>query len=102
KGVSGVRIVLVVLAIVTWALIVSGWMLRDAYSRTPAPEPVALPACGETWTVLPGDRLWAVASRCYPEEHTGAMVLAIRAANPDVDPGRLRVGQRLVLPERGR
>lgn len=65
-------------------------------------EPVPPPPCLAYWTVGPGDTLWDIARRCYPGEHTGAMVAEIRAANPGVDPGRLRVGQRLVLPERGR
>ena len=80
------------------AILLSGWLLRTAYSRVPEPVVVELPPCGDEWVVLPGDTLWGIASRCYPGEHTGAMVAEIRAANPGVDPGRLRVGQVLRLP----
>src|SRR5690606_18986367 len=65
-------------------------------------EPVPPPPCGDYWVVTPGDTLWAIASRCYPGEHTGRVVDAIQRANPGLDAGRLQVGQRLVLPERGR
>lgn len=51
------------------------------------------------WHVLPGDTMWAIAATCYPDGHTGQMVAAIRAANPSIDPGRMRYGDILILPE---
>ncbi len=42
--------------------------------------------------------LWHIAREYYPDKHTGMMVEAIRKANPDLDPGRLQIGQVVVLP----
>jgi len=83
------------LVAVLLAAVAFGSGLADAL--TPEPE-LAPPPCGDYWVVTPGDTLWDIARRCYPGEHTGAMVAEIRAANPGVDPGRLRVGQTLRLP----
>ena len=97
-----------VLIFVMAMLMAAGWWLRGEYEAylawvdTPivveAAEPVPPPPCRDYWVVGPGDTLWDIARRCYPGEHTGAMVAEIRAANPGVDPGRLRVGQVLQLP----
>jgi len=96
------------LIVIMAMLVAAGWWLRGEYEAylvwvdTPivveAAEPVPPPPCGDYWVVSPGDTLWTIASRCFPGEHTGQMVAAIREANPDVDPGRLRVGQVLQLP----
>lgn len=58
------------------------------------------PYCGEDgiYTVLPGDTLWEVASRCYDKSRTGEWVYVIRQFNPDVRPEALRVGQKLRMP----
>ena len=48
--------------------------------------------------VKSGDTLWSIASTNYPGEHTGKMVYEIRQANPGIDPGRLQIGQVVVLP----
>ena len=42
--------------------------------------------------------LWHIAREYYPGRHTGAMVDEIRKANPGLDPGRLQIGQEVVLP----
>ena len=42
--------------------------------------------------------LWHIAREYYPDKHTGRMVEEIRKANPDLDPGRLQIGQVVVLP----
>jgi len=73
------------------------FLLHIAYQRTPTPEPVSW-SCPAEWVVRPGDTLWHIAKTCWPEAHTGQMVHEIRRLNPDVDPGRLRVGQVLRLP----
>ena len=103
RDVSGMRVfrnrvgwtlrAVVVLLVVTaaWALL----LLHIPYRRTPAPEPVSCPA---EWVVMPGDTLWRIAETCWPGAHTGQMVYEIRRLNPDVDSGRLRVGQVLRLP----
>ena len=97
-----------VLIVIMAMLVAAGWWLRGEYEaylvwvNTPivveAAEPVPPPPCGDYWVVGPGDTLWDIARRCYPGEHTGQMVAAIREANPGVNPGRLRVGQTLRLP----
>ena len=86
---------------VLW-LIIAGLALIGAifvlYVTTqPTTEPVSW-ACPSEWVVMPGDTLWRIAETCWPEAHTGQMVYEIRRLNPDVDPGRLRVGQVLRLP----
>jgi len=48
--------------------------------------------------ICPGDTLWSIAKTYYPDKHTGQMVEVIRQLNPDVDPGRLQVGQVVWLP----
>ncbi|MEM8783634.1 MAG: LysM domain-containing protein [Planctomycetota bacterium] len=53
----------------------------------------ALP--GQTYTVQKGDTLWSIASRLYGD---GQKHRDILAANPQVNPSRLLVGQTLVLP----
>lgn len=63
-------------------------MLSDAYAGS---QPVAI-------TIEPGDTLWSIAKRYYPDKHTGQMVEVIRQLNPDLDTGRLQVGQVVWLP----
>lgn len=50
-------------------------------------------------TVAPGDTLWSIANKHFPGKHTGEIVFKIRKVNPGLDPGRLQIGQRVVLPE---
>ena len=60
-----------------------------------APPPVApvAPEAAETeYVVVKGDSLWKIAKR------NGVTVKAIEAANPGVDPARLKVGQKLTIP----
>ena len=49
--------------------------------------------CGATYTVVSGDTTFGIADKCgvSPDE--------IKAANPDIDPGNLSVGQVLIMPE---
>lgn len=84
------------LCLTTAALALIG-ALHLYYITRPLPEPVSW-SCPAEWVVMPGDTLWDIARTCWPEAHTGAMVAEIRRLNPDVDPGRLRVGQVLQLP----
>ena len=84
------------LCVSTAALALIG-ALHLYYVTRPLPEPVSW-SCPAEWVVMPGDTLWDIARTCWPGAHTGAMVAEIRAANPGVDPGRLRVGQTLRLP----
>lgn len=62
---------------------------------TASPTPVAGEpgVCGATYTVISGDTTFGIADKCgvSPDE--------IKAANPDIDPGNLSVGQVLIMPE---
>lgn len=95
-------------------LVLLGWWARgvvEAYNEwlhtpivvegEPLP-PLDNPCPTGYWTIMPGDTIWSIARYCYPGQHTGRMVDEILRANQGLDPGRLKVGQRLVLPERGR
>ncbi len=53
--------------------------------------PAPAPAQSE-YVVVKGDSLWKIA------KSNGVSVKAIEAANPGVDPARLKVGQKLVIP----
>ena len=64
----------------------------------PAPLIAPRPECGDTWVVRDGDTLWHVARECYPHVDRRAAIDAIQTANPGAHAGRLRQGQRLVLP----
>lgn len=60
-------------------------------------DPVARPtvaavAPGVSYAVIDGDTLWSVAKRL------GVSADALAAANPDVDPRRMSIGQRLAVP----
>jgi LysM repeat protein len=48
--------------------------------------------CGDSYTVVRGDTLYGIARRC------GSSVARIAAASRLADPGRIEVGQRLVIP----
>jgi len=67
-----------------------------ALATIPLPPPD--PECGTHWIVRAGDTLWHVARTCYPHVDRRMAVDVIQAANPGLDPGRLRVGQRIELP----
>ena len=63
---------------------------------TPAPQPAALPppveAAGSEYVVVAGDTLAKIA-----KAH-GVSVKALEAANPGVDPKKLKIKQKLVIP----
>jgi LysM repeat protein len=56
------------------------------------PPPVAPEAAGTEYVVIKGDSLWKIAKR------NGVTVKAIEAANPNIDPAKLKVGQKLSIP----
>jgi len=60
-----------------------------------APAPAAPAAGGTEYTVVAGDTLYGIAKK------HGVSLRALLDANPGVDPRRLRVGQKLVLPGGG-
>jgi LysM repeat protein len=56
------------------------------------PPPVAPEAAGTEYVVIKGDSLWKIAKK------NGVTIKAIEAANPNIDPAKLKVGQKLSIP----
>jgi putative chitinase len=54
--------------------------------------PVAPETAGTEYVVVKGDSLWKIAKK------NGITVKAIEAANPGIDPAKLKVGQKLSIP----
>jgi LysM repeat protein len=57
-----------------------------------APPPTVTGAAGTEYVVIKGDSLWKIARK------NGVTVKAIEAANPAIDPAKLKVGQKLSIP----
>ena len=75
----------------------------DVYAQSPAPSEAAsagpevsaaptTPVGGTTYTVKAGDTMWAIAQKY------GITVDALKAANPTVEPTKMRIGSELVIP----
>lgn len=64
----------------------------------PTAKPVAVEPKTTTYTVANGDSLWKIAVKQYGDSNIQEHVDAIVAANPSVDPDRLKVGTKLNLP----
>lgn len=62
----------------------------------PLPEPEPEPATPRTYTIKKGDRYWTIAKEVYGDPMRAK---DIEAANPDVDPKKLQIGDEIVLPE---
>ena len=62
---------------------------------TPVAEPVPTAGAGGSYTVQRGDTLWSIAQRTYGD---GKRYHDIVAANPGLEPTKLRVGQSITLP----
>lgn len=103
-----------VLAVVAGALLVAGTLLGAAApasteslsgatsvgSTGGAMMPVAVPlATGPTVAVRPGDTLWSIAARTFPEVDTREAIVAFREVNGS-KLSDLRPGQRIVVPSR--
>ena len=66
------------------------------FGGAPTDSNASTPSAGKTYAVQEGDTLTGIAQKVYGR--TGAYV-AIAAANPGVDPARMRVGTTLTLPD---
>ena len=77
----------------------------DIYAQSPAPseapsiapdasaEPSAVTG-GTTYTVKAKDTMWAISQKF------GVTIAALKAANPTVDPTKMRIGSVLVIPSK--
>lgn len=65
---------------------------KTKVAAAPAPAPAAQPAAAAEYVVKPGDTLFLISKR------TNYRQAAIVAANPGLNPDRLRVGQKLKMP----
>ena len=76
--------------------------MTDASVDAPPPPPVPqappepAPQLIRTYTVERGDSFWKIAKKVYGD---GMRMKDIEAANPGVDPMKIRVGDEIVLPE---
>jgi nucleoid-associated protein YgaU len=84
--------------------VIDGYLARSADSM-PAPATVAATpkvtpeAADGTWyTIQQGDKLWTIAAAKVTQRRASAYVERIVAANPGLDPARIRVGQKILLP----
>lgn len=66
--------------------------VRSTAVATIAPTSAGTPGTGEVYTVESGDTLFSIAGRY------GITIADIVAANPGMDPDRLSIGQRIVIP----
>ena len=64
-------------------------------TATPDPNGGEPGVCGDTYTVVAGDTTFGIAANC------GVSADDIIAANPDIDPANLSIGQVLILPSAG-
>ena len=75
----------------------------DIFTESPAPSEAAslapeasaaasAPAGGTTYTVVAKDTMWAIAKKF------GVTPAALQAANPTVDPTKMRIGSVLIIP----
>lgn len=79
NNISALVVVVMLLATIFWfgSLVYWGFF---------APDPVTVPSTAvhprpKTHQILPGDTLWAIASKYYPGMHTGEMVHEIQMLN---------------------
>ncbi|MEM9418044.1 MAG: LysM peptidoglycan-binding domain-containing protein [Planctomycetota bacterium] len=64
----------------------------DAIEPLPEPEPVV----PRTYTIQDKDTYWKIAKSVYGDP---MRMKDIEAANPDIDPKKLKIGDEIVLPE---
>ena len=98
-----ITIMLLAIIAICLAAVVFGIYLLSTHYIIPwldGPRVEAAPiASGATVTIAPQDTLWHIARKWYPDMDPREAVYAIRLLNPEADPGRLQIGQVIVLPE---
>jgi len=91
-----------VVAVGTAAAILGGLAIAASLPWAALVERVRVPEPWEGPTVRvvvePGDTLWQIARRYHPHRDPRQVVDWIRSLNPGVDPGRLQIGQVVVVP----
>ena len=85
-------------ALATGAVLAGFWVGPVAHALEGVGEPV--PISSERYVVRGGDTLWSIAEGVAPDEDPRAVVDAIARSN-DVEPGDIRPGQILVIPQAG-
>ena len=80
------------------AVLAGFWVGPVGHALGGAGGPV--PISSQRYVVRGGDTLWSIAHRVVPEEDPRPVVDAIADAN-DVEPGDIRPGQILVVPQAG-
>lgn len=88
---------LVFVAIVVCIYLVASHLAKPWLDKLDRAE--AAPVASITVTIAPGDTLWHIARARYPDVDPRDAVHAIRLLNPTIDPGRLQVGQKVIMPE---
>ncbi len=64
---------------------------------TPAPTPEVRPIGGKTYTIKQGDTFYSISRALYGSDKRAKDIIA---ANPGIDPSKLKVGQVINLPEK--
>lgn len=72
--------------------------MRGAHPAGQPETTPAAPADGTWYTIRAGDKLWTIASARVTTRRASEYVERIVAANPGLDPGRIREGQKILLP----
>jgi len=81
-----------------WTVILALAAAMVLYFHVDDATSTELPDPNPVYVVEPGDTLWSIAREHYPDADPRAAVYAIRQLN-DVDPGRLRPGDVLMMPK---
>ncbi len=94
-----------ILIILAWTLVVVCMVVPVVYIYTAYTKTINKPIVAGTIpppksvTVGYGDTLWGIAKKHYPNKDPRRVVYEIQRLNQDIDPGRLRVGQWIDLPD---
>lgn len=93
--------VVIVLAIITGIYFIGAHLLRPWLDKLDKIEASAVPVATTTVIIEPGTTLWHIAREWHPDTDPREIVYIIRQLNPGLDPGRLQVGQQILVPEVG-